>query len=989
MSDAFTESPAPNGGQEDGIEMNLRQQLRRAATIGLPVLALGPTVTGCARGPQEGPSGTALTSGGALDLERSLVDVDAPRPQDERTFRAFALDNGLQVLLVSDPKMQKSAAAMDVAVGSLEDPWDALGMAHYLEHLLFLGTEKYPDVDGYNEFLAANGGSSNAYTASERTNYQLEVNHDGLEEALDRFSQFFIAPRFDPDFVEREANAVNSEHQKNLQDDGWRRRNIQRALHREGHPRQKFSTGDIQTLAGATREEIIEFYETYYSANVMRLVVMGNQSLETLEAWAREKFSPIPNFQRAEIVYPTDVFDPSTMPTVIEVKPVTDTRSLELEFAMPSDRAHWNSKPNRLLGALIGHEAEGSLLSELKAQGLATGLSSGAITESYATYFTARVTLTEKGRQNVDQVIQLFFTYVDMLRREGLKDYFYLEQKIMAELDFYYRDHEEGMWTASNYAASMQIHPAPDFLKREVLLFDYEPDVFGSYLAQITPENLRATLTAPDVVTDQVEKYYGAEYRAYQAAPERVALWKTPARAEAFRYPDPNPFIPSDLSLSGAGAVSGPVKLIEDERGTFWFEQDTKFQLPKAELSLRFLTEETNRSPRHRLLATLYARAISEGLNEWLYPAVEAGLHATVTADARGVELNLSGYSQRLPDLLEAYAPQLAEVRIDEETFAAIRDQVARDFANAAFDQAYTQTFYEYNILMNPTAIHRKEYQDLVAGITLEDVRTYARTVLAECAIEGAAYGNLDPRALVAGIDHAFASVARSVLPEDRRPGRDQVDLAGSRPQAWVFTSKTDNSCWMNYTQFGPRDPGREALLRLGAAYCKPGFYGDMRSRQQLGYIVFSGASLANAGQGMYFLIQSGSYGAGELAKRAETWIAENIPAIRDLPDADFAAIQAAIVDELSQTETNMGERLATLKYQGVELGGRFDWKDAVTAEVRALTKEQVADAFTAAFGADTRAGLTLYLDAVGTPATQPAEDLLVDPATFKQRPVF
>ncbi|MEZ4648030.1 MAG: insulinase family protein [Candidatus Eisenbacteria bacterium] len=982
-------SAGGNETQEDVSEMNVKQQLSRAAVVGLPVLAFGPLAVGCANRPHAGDAGSAEAMGASIDVNESILDVDAPRPQDERAYRAFTLENGLQVLLVSDPKMQKSAAAMDVAVGSLEDPWDGLGTAHYLEHLLFLGTEKYPDVDGYNEFLSANGGNSNAYTASERTNYQLQVNHDGLEEALDRFSQFFIAPRFDPDFVEREANAVNSEHQKNLQDDFWRKRMIQRALHRDGHPRQKFSTGDLTTLEGATRDGLIEFYKKYYSANVMRLVIMGNQDLNQLEGWAREKFAAVPNFDRAKITYPTDVFDPNRLPMVIEVKPVTDTRTLELEFAMPSDEEYWKQKPNRLIGALIGHEGEGSLLSELKKQGLATGLSSGAMTESYASYFNARVTLTRAGRENVDQVIALFFTYVDMLRKEGLKDYFYHENKVMAELDYYYRDHQEGMWAASGYAASMQQHPALEFLKRESLFYEYDPELFMHYLSFIQPELLRATLVAPDVETDAVEEHYGSEYKAYQAPADRVATWKTPVRAEAFRYPDPNPFLPNDLTLLSTGAESAPAKLIEDERGTFWFEQDQKFQLPKAELSLRFLTAETNSSPRHRLLATLYARAINEGLNEWSYPAHEAGLSANVSADARGVELNIAGYSQRIPDLLEAYSKQLAEVRIDEETYAAIQDQVARDYANASFDQAYTQTFYEYNILMNPVAIHRDLYKDMVKDITLDDVRAYAKSVLAESAIEGAAYGNLDPSALRLGIEHAFSNVSQSVLPEDERPRRDQVSLQGMKPKAWVFPSKTDNSCWMSYVQFGPRTPEQEALLRIGAAHFKPGFYGDMRSRQQLGYIVFRAERPLQLRAGLFFLIQSGDYPAGELAKRAETWIDENVPTIREMPDEDYGAIQAAIVDELAQTETNMGERLSTLKYEGVELGGQFDWKASVSAAVQSLSKEDVASAFETAFSDAGRASLSLYLNPDGAETTVPAEELLVDPTTFKRRPVF
>ena len=88
--------------------------------------------------------------------------------------------------------------------------------------MLFLGTEKYPDAGEYNQYLSQNGGRSNAYTAETLTNYHFEVSHSALLGALDRFSQFFISPLFSEQLTEREKNAVDSEHTKNISNDGWR-----------------------------------------------------------------------------------------------------------------------------------------------------------------------------------------------------------------------------------------------------------------------------------------------------------------------------------------------------------------------------------------------------------------------------------------------------------------------------------------------------------------------------------------------------------------------------------------------------------------------------------------------------------------------------------------------------------------------------------------------------------------------------------------------
>ena len=68
-------------------------------------------------------------------------------PLDKSEVRKMVLDNGIKVYLLSDPNFNISAASMVVEVGSLDNPSDREGLAHFLEHMLFLGTEKYPDVD--------------------------------------------------------------------------------------------------------------------------------------------------------------------------------------------------------------------------------------------------------------------------------------------------------------------------------------------------------------------------------------------------------------------------------------------------------------------------------------------------------------------------------------------------------------------------------------------------------------------------------------------------------------------------------------------------------------------------------------------------------------------------------------------------------------------------------------------------------------------------
>jgi insulysin len=128
-----------------------------------------------------------------------------------------------------------AAAALQVSVGSFSDG-DVEGLAHFCEHMCFLGTEKFPDENSFSAFLNENGGSSNAYTANEVTNYQFDLaaGSGKLREALERFASFFSCPLFTESATGRELNAVDSEHAKNLQNDGWRGYQLDKATSAPG-----------------------------------------------------------------------------------------------------------------------------------------------------------------------------------------------------------------------------------------------------------------------------------------------------------------------------------------------------------------------------------------------------------------------------------------------------------------------------------------------------------------------------------------------------------------------------------------------------------------------------------------------------------------------------------------------------------------------------------------------------------------------------------
>ena len=98
------------------------------------------------------------------------------------------LPNKLRAILIHDDEADKSCASLDVHVGATLDPKPLYGTANFLEHMLFMGSEKYPSENEYGEFITNNGGSSNAFTTMTDTNFHFEVSYEAYGEALDRFA---------------------------------------------------------------------------------------------------------------------------------------------------------------------------------------------------------------------------------------------------------------------------------------------------------------------------------------------------------------------------------------------------------------------------------------------------------------------------------------------------------------------------------------------------------------------------------------------------------------------------------------------------------------------------------------------------------------------------------------------------------------------------------------------------------------------------------
>ena len=875
----------------------------------------------------------------AAEAAAAAIPPREQAPNDRSAYRRLVLSNGLKVILLSDPALNKSAASVSVGAGSLQDPANRQGLAHFLEHMLFLGTEKYPDEAEYSKFLTSNGGYSNAYTQQDHTNYHFEIRHEAFEGALERFSQFFIAPLFDARFTEREMNAVNSEFQKNSENDAWRLSQLETTFYRDGHPLKNFAIGNRTTLAGTTREELLAFYRAHYSANLMSVALTGNASLDQLEQWARKYFSAVENRNLPEPRWPADYLPTKAALRLIRSEPVPDARSLSLSFPLPATRAYALAKPSELLGFILGYEGAGSLLSTLKAEGLATGLSAGG--GEYAAdfgEFNVKVALTPAGFANYSRVLALVFATINDLKRAGLPRGLFEERRTMAQLDELFTDKGEGTGRATELANLAREYPLELAERIPYLWTDESPAGYQLILNQLRPDNLLVQLVAKGQPADRTEPRYGAKYSYTEDTGPAYAALLNPPAAPSIHLPAPNPFVPKEV----AQVPVQPVRLINEPGLSLYHLQDDHFQRPHVAEIFRFRLPRTLGTLENSVLLQFYAACVSEALNETNYTASTAGLAFSLNASIEGVYLSIDGYNESAATLLDQATGSLIDFKISEERFAALKDAIVRGLANFPKGEAWQVLLESRRAAMREFYFRPQEQLPVAQKLTLADIRAFAKKLYARGRIEALIHGNISATDAIASARKVAATLKSKPIADNEVLRRRLLVQPAKESLLASEKFEVNNSAFrQEFVIPGNSAETRAATLILSNFIGEP-FYSELRTHQQLGYIVQASAGEDENTFFSYFIVQSGEHPADELQTKAEAFIKQLPDLFGKVTDKDWEDLVAGALAALQEEDKTIAERAGRLFKLAYDYNGDWSRREDTIVALEKLDRARV-----------------------------------------------
>ncbi|EFJ11426.1 hypothetical protein SELMODRAFT_447027 [Selaginella moellendorffii] len=889
-------------------------------------------------------------------------EIVKPRT-DKREYRNVVLRNELRVLLVSDPDTDKAAAAMDVNVGSFCDPEELAGLAHFLEHMLFFSSEKYPLEDDYSKFLNEHGGHSNAFTSSEDTNFHFDVNAEHLSQALDRFAQFFICPLMSQDATSREINAVNSEHNKNLTTDRWRFDQVARHVSSKDHPYHKFGTGSLETLDVSpkskgidTREELIKFHKFHYSANLMCLCVYGRETLDELEKIVSETFQDIKNTGKMAPSFPGLPFLPEHKQIIIKGVPIKQRHNLELTWLILPELKNYKAGPCRYISHVLGHEADGSLFALLKSLGWASSLSAGE-NERSSDYslFSIYIELTDAGQEHMEDIVGFTFQYISLLGRKGVTEALFDEIRTVCEMKFHYQDKYQPMHYVTRLAGSMQLYPVEDWLAGSSLPRTFDPDAIKQEIEFLTPENVRIIWSSKQFegMTNETEPWYGTSYTAKRVSESLLESWKNAPLDPRLHLPDPNPFIPTDFSLKEANLkMQYPYVLRNSSLSKLWYKPDTKFQTPKACVMIHLHCPECKYSPESSVLSTIFTKLLLDYLNEYAYFAEIAGLQYSIQRTSHGFLLFITGYNHKLYSLLERIVDKAVNFQVKEDRFLVIKEKLMKDYVNYKFQQPYQQAMYYCSLMMEQNRWHIKDYLETLPSLNASDLQAFFPKLFSRIYADCYAAGNMttkEAEALAELIENRFTSspstktkpLLSSQATEDRITKLDNSEMfypiSGLNPD-------NENSALHVYLQVGQDETVMNILVELFVLSAKQPAFHQLRSVEQLGYITALVTRNDCGVQGVQFIVQSTVKDPNGVEERVEDFLKSFETTLTNMSDEEFQRNVEALVEIKLEKHKNIYEE-TNFFWMEIDNGAcKFDRQQVEVAALRTLTKDELLE---------------------------------------------
>ncbi|KTW25692.1 hypothetical protein T552_04211, partial [Pneumocystis carinii B80] len=580
----------------------------------------------------------------------------------------------------------------------------------------------YPKEDDFSSYIKAHSGQFNALTSSEETNYFFHIAPDYFEEALDRFSQFFIVPLFPRTAVYQEIHAINSEFKKNQQNEEWNILQLEKSLSNEKSPYYKFGTGNYQTLMDNPKkngkdilEEVKNFYLKYYSANLMKLVVISKESLDELQGLIIKYFSQIPDkgIQRPQFM--EKPFTDKHLGMQCWYKSAKDSIKMTLTFPIEFQTILYKSNSFAYLRYLLEHQASNSLYDFLSKKGWIFSINIDIeYIVSNVNFFRIILVLTSKGLDEYEDLIVSIFQYLDFLRNIGPQEWIFNELKQLDDMFFRFSDYTTSFRRASILSNVMQktYLNYSDLLKYS-FLSEYNSQHIIDLLDLLCQNNYLLSISSKTKPGDWNAKefWYGSEYKFESLPKTLVRKTNNLVTNGLFKLPNSNKYISEEFFIKppSENRVDKLHLAYSTDVLRYWYKDDMHSN-PKTYLFLFFKLPGYSDTPLQQTQLKVYINMLFNSIVEIVYYADIAGYQISILPHKSGFQLSIYGFNGKMLELLEDILDAFLNFQPTLSKYNFFKERLKSDIDIDSIEPAkqiksvissYTETYWPYSEILN------------------------------------------------------------------------------------------------------------------------------------------------------------------------------------------------------------------------------------------------------------------------------------------------
>ena len=616
---------------------------------------------------------------------------------DQLEYDSYILDNKLELILVEDNQNEMCGASVIVKVGSAFDTLP--GIAHFLEHMLFMGSDKYPKESHFMEDVSKHGGTTNAMTMEHATIYYFMSNDKNYLKILDMFSNFFISPLLREDCINREKEAVNSESEKNLNNNNWITLDMMKKMFHPNHPANHYTCGNNDTLKGSDLYlKVKHFYENFYSSQEIAVILYYNKHITKNEILdigintfgkiknrnlnLNKSLGPILKNNHAVTFYPKENINSITVLIEFDIK----------DF-------NYNNSPVNFLSHLLNSQTKGSLYDTFFKQQYLISLSGGSSIELYdRIIYTIHIELTNEGYLNKKYIIKTVFEYFEYLIKCVRESYELFKNNYEDLIKISKRIYHTGIKIdISEFITKNSIEISagkkPEDLVSAILkspTFEEFKPHFENLIFQLENTPICIILASQTENIDKlnlVDKIYNVKYHINNF--DRKLMINNSSKSK-FKIFQMNPYISSEINVKRKSEELKTKILKYQDKYTLYYGFNSSYKMPMANIFLVIRLKDLLSNITDYVGFLIYIDTIYSTINEQINILENADYNFSISLKQNFNLVKLKGYVNKLEDA-SLIIDNIFKTPINENSFDTCKERLKKTFLNFKTDNPYTK----------------------------------------------------------------------------------------------------------------------------------------------------------------------------------------------------------------------------------------------------------------------------------------------------------